>query len=151
MKGTFDAIVSDELFDEVQAILKGRKNAVKHYIHDNPDFPLRRFVLNEQSKQLTGYWSKGKYKKYPYYSFHLPGTTIRKEVLEQKFMDFLSQYSFDTTHLNTLKGYLEKHFEKHAQNQKNDSEAIQSHVTEINQQIDNLITLQTNGKPYPGA
>jgi len=71
--------------------------------------------------------------------------TIRKEVVEQKFVDFLSQYSFDAVHLNTIKGYLEKYFGKHAQNQKNDSEAIQNRITEINQQIDNLITLQTNG------
>ena len=144
-KGTFEAIVSEELFDDVQHILKGRKNKIKHYLHDNPDFPLRRFVLNEHGKQLTGYWSKGKRKLYPYYSFHLPGTTIRKEKLEEKFMIFLNKYSFDTTHLKAIKTHLIKHFEKQSATHNTSTEVFQNRILEINKQIDNLINLQAAG------
>ncbi len=102
-QGTFEPIISAKLFDEVQGILKGRMNNAKFFLKDNPDFPLRRFVLNENGKQLTGYWSQGKRLKYPYYSFSLPGTTIRKEVLEQKYISFLAEYTLTREHLSTLR------------------------------------------------
>ncbi|MGZ3836539.1 MAG: hypothetical protein ACXVB0_23690, partial [Mucilaginibacter sp.] len=141
--GTFESIIPEDLFDDVQAILKGRKNKIKHYLKENPDFPLRRFVLNPEGKQLTGYWSKGKRLKYPYYSFHQPGTTIRKEVLEEKFMNFLNRYAFDTTHLNIMKTYLEKHFGRNSITEAQANIAIEKRIDEINQQIDNLIKLHS--------
>ncbi|MCR8559296.1 recombinase family protein [Mucilaginibacter sp. BJC16-A38] len=144
-KGTFDPIVSEELFDEVQNILKGKTKKVKYYQHENPDFPLRRFVVNEDGKQLTGYWSKGKRLKYPYYSFQSPGSTVRKEVLEQKFMIFLGRYTFDFQHLNIIKHYLEMHFEKNIKNQHSERHTIENRIEEINHQIDKLIDLQANG------
>ena len=142
-QGTFEPIITETLFDDVQAILKGRMNKIKHYLIENPDFPLRRFVLNPEGKQLTGYWSKGKRLKYPYYSFHTPGTTIRKDLLEQKFMDLLSRYAFDTTHLNVLKTHLENHFGKRVDNEEYAHSALGKRIEEINQQIDNLIKLHS--------
>jgi hypothetical protein len=62
----------------------------------------------------NSYWAKGKCKKYPYYSFALPGSTIRTHILEEKFIDLLGKYAFDTTHLKVLKDNLEKHFSKHS-------------------------------------
>lgn len=143
--GTFDPIVSKELFDEVQAILKGRKFNSKQYLHENPDFPLRRFVKDPQGNLLTGYWSSGRRLKYPYYSFSLPGTTIRKEELEDRFMKFLSQYAFNYDHLRVLKKYLTIHFEKRAENKENDKESIQKRIEEINSEIDNLLKLEKRG------
>jgi len=143
--GTFDPIVSPELFEDVQAVLLGRKNKFKYYKKDNPDFPLRRFVVNEHGKQLTGYWSKGKYKKYPYYSFSTPGSTIRKEALEQKFKEFLSRYTFETEHLKYMKECLVKQFGRHADKQENDKSSIEARIAEVNKQIDNLIKLQAMG------
>ncbi|HTE01649.1 MAG TPA: recombinase family protein [Mucilaginibacter sp.] len=145
VQGTFEPIVTEELFNEVQNILKGKNRKVKYYLHENPDFPLRRFVVNEHGKQLTGYWSKGKRLKYPYYSFHLKGTTIRKEVLERKFMDFLAQYEFDDKYLNTIRHYLKVHFEERLTSQGDGRKVIEQRITEINDQIDKLIDLQTNG------
>ncbi|MDB5009193.1 MAG: hypothetical protein JWP45_3586 [Mucilaginibacter sp.] len=144
-QGTFDPIVSEELFDLVQAILKRRKFNSKFYLHDNPDFPLRRFVINDDGKQITGYWSQGRNLKYPYYSFTKPGTTIRKEELERKFMLFLSQYSFDTIHLKEMRTYLIKYFEKKANKTQQNIGSIQSRINEINSSIDNLIKLESRG------
>lgn len=145
IKASYEPLVSEALFDDVQAILKGRKNKIKHYLKEHPDFPLRRFVLNENGKQLTGYWSKGKRLKYPYYSFQQPGTTIRKEVLEQKYIDFLQQYTFDTTHLDLLKDYLEYHFEKKNANEELANAATENRIMEINKEIDNLFDIHRKG------
>jgi site-specific DNA recombinase len=145
VKGKFEPIVSEDLFDEVQHILSGRSNKVKHYHLENPDFPLRRFVVNEQGKRLTGGWSQGKRKRYAYYSFNIPGTTISKQKLEQKFMEFLSGYEFDNRHLKVMRTCFEKYFLQHIEGFGNEKELIQKRVAEINDQIDKLITLQTNG------
>ncbi|MGY3214580.1 recombinase family protein [Mucilaginibacter sp. HD30] len=143
VKGKFDPIVPEDLFDDVQLALSGRMNKVKHYVRDNPDFPLRRFVTDEHGKQLTGYWAKGRRKKYPFYSFSAPGTTIRKEVLEQKFMDFLGQYAFDTQHLNIMKASLSRHFDVHSACQGGIKEKVQNRIEEVNRQIDLLIRLHS--------
>jgi DNA invertase Pin-like site-specific DNA recombinase len=143
--GLYEPLVSEELFNRVQNVLKGRINKTKYYVHENPDFPLRRFVRNDDGKQLSGYWSKGKLKKYPYYSFALPNTTIRKEVLEAKFMDFLNQFTFNDEHIVVMKTELIKRFGMRAGKQQKDSEAIQYRIAEINTQIDNLINLQIKG------
>ncbi|HEY8931419.1 MAG TPA: recombinase family protein [Mucilaginibacter sp.] len=55
-QGAFEPIVSETLFDKVQAVISGRKHQVKQYRHEHPDFPLRRFVVSEFGKQMTGYW-----------------------------------------------------------------------------------------------
>jgi hypothetical protein len=39
-QGCYEPLVAIDLFDHVQAILKGRKNKVKHYLKENPDFPV---------------------------------------------------------------------------------------------------------------
>lgn len=143
--GTYEPMVSPELFDTVQLILRGRKNNVRHYIVQNPDFPLRGFVYNEHGKRLVGYWSKGKRLKYPYYSFAAPGTTIRKEKLEKKFTALLESLAFDTTHLGLLRQFLENHFDKETDNDKVANGAIDKRIGEINQQIDYLFRQHRQG------
>jgi site-specific DNA recombinase len=143
--GSFEPIVSTDLFDNVQAILKGRKNKTKQYLKENPDFPLTRFISNADGRKLSGYWSKGKRLKYPYYSFRSPGTTIGKNVLEQQFVDLLNKYEFKTMHLNILKEQLQIHLGKRMEDEAYANAAVESRVQEINEQIDKLISLHTQG------
>jgi site-specific DNA recombinase len=144
-QGTFQTIVPPDLFDAVQSILEGRKNIVTHYLHENPDFPLRRFLTDEAGNKITGYWSQGKRIKYPYYSFKLPRTTIRKEVLEKKFINFLARYEFDTRHFNRMRHHLKEQFEKRQSNETNETKNIEKQIADFNKRIDSLITLKTDG------
>ncbi|WP_295794775.1 recombinase family protein [Mucilaginibacter sp.] len=144
-QGTFQALITPKLFDTVQSILDGRKNVVSHYLHENPDFPLRRFLTNEAGNKITGYWSQGKRIKYPYYSFKLPHTTIRKEVLEEKFMSFLAQYEFDTLHFNRMQYHLKEQFEKRVNTVADENKNIEKQIADLNKRIDSLIELKTNG------
>ncbi|MFB9841111.1 recombinase family protein [Mucilaginibacter ginsenosidivorans] len=146
VQGSFEPIVEPDLFDEVQAVLNDRKNTVKHYLKENPDFPLRRFVTNEGGKLLRGYWAKGKTKKYPYYSFQQVGTTIRKETLESIFLNYLQSLSYDSVQLKQLKRYLDNHFTKRVNNEEKAAVAIQERIKELDKQIDKLIELHTAEK-----
>ncbi len=136
--GTFAPIVSAALFDTVQRILSGKKNLISHYLHENPDFPLRRFVSDEKGNTITGYWSKGKRLKYPYYSFKLPRSTVRKEVLEGTFVDLLSKYEFDVGLFEIFKSFLNESLEK-IKGSENSHDARLSH---INKQIDSLLDMK---------
>ena len=93
-KGNFEPIVSQELFDTVQALLTGKRPSVIPHVRNHPDFPLRCFVrCGGCNKPLTGSFSTGrKAKRYPYY--HCPkckGVRARKIDFETRFTDFLGR------------------------------------------------------------
>jgi hypothetical protein len=85
VRGAHDALVSDEMFEQVQARLKG------HAPHDieGDTFPLRGFVRCARcSKNLTAGWVTGRNQKYPRYWCWTKGcraVTVRAERLEGSF------------------------------------------------------------------
>jgi site-specific DNA recombinase len=94
-KGDFEPIVSEELFNRVQDVLAGR-SVQSGRVRDNDDFPLRRFVrCGKCNTPMTGSWSTSRSgKKYPYYHCRkdrCDGTNIRKDRLEELFVDQLRQ------------------------------------------------------------
>jgi site-specific DNA recombinase len=96
IKGTFEEIVSEELFEKCQPSFR-KFGAGNKREADNPDFPLRRLtVCSECSTALTGSFSTGrKGVKYGYYHHHKQGCTqaasIPKGVLEQNFVEYLQE------------------------------------------------------------
>ncbi|MDF1669527.1 MAG: recombinase family protein [Roseovarius sp.] len=92
VKAQHEPLITLETWHKIQE----RRRAVSHaparkYI--NADFPLRGFVLcGDCDKPLTAGWSKGKYKKYPYYLCKTRGCpscrkSIRKDAIEGDFAD----------------------------------------------------------------
>ena len=94
-RGNFDPLVTQELFDKVQAILRGKGRQITSYVRNNPDFPLRRFVqCGTCGRPITASWSTGRNKRYPYYrcpNYECNGINIRKETLESGFTAYLAQ------------------------------------------------------------
>ena len=67
-RGDFEPLVSQELFDCVQAVLSGKRMSVMPRLRSHPDFPLRHFVkCGSCGSPLTGCYTKGRTKRYPYY------------------------------------------------------------------------------------
>ena len=52
-RGTFEPIISEALFQQVQLVLKRRKRPNIQYRIENPDFPLRRFIIHPSETKLT--------------------------------------------------------------------------------------------------
>ncbi len=92
IKGSFEPIISEELYNQVQRRIKSKKTS-RNYIIENPDFPLRRFVFSHTGEKLTGSWSQGKRKKYPYYRFLRLNQEYRKSELEELFLQFLNGFA----------------------------------------------------------
>jgi len=111
-RGLFEPIVSDEMFEQVQRVLKRHKGQGKTYQIEREDFPLRRFLRHPNGLLLTGSWVQGKCKKYPYYNYHLKGHYFPKKQLEDRFRALLDSYALPVEYFRKLKVYLQKHFGK---------------------------------------
>jgi site-specific DNA recombinase len=90
IRGDFEPLVSEELFQRAQVALRGQNGPAKHYL-DSPDFPLRRFVVCDRcDTPLTGSASRGRTKTYPYYHCRkCRGVSIRRDALHGRFVELL--------------------------------------------------------------
>ena len=69
-KGKHVPMVTRDEFDRVQQVIAGRSHAVAHQT-ENPDFPLRGVVRCDGCRHyLTGAFSRGRNRRYPYYLCH---------------------------------------------------------------------------------
>src|SRR5439155_16349811 len=92
-RGNFDALVTEQTFYRVQAVLDGRVQVVGPRERNHPDFPLRGFVRCEAcGRPLTGSWSKGRNGRYAYYHCQRQcrAVNVSKAVLEGAFVDELA-------------------------------------------------------------
>ena len=110
VKGKHKPIIDTSLFDDVQMMLSNKGEV--SYLQVHPDFPLRAFLLcGDCGRKMTGSWSKGKNKKYPYYHCVSHGrctSRTPKSVAEQQFIELISQISPRGGHIDTLKSVLTK-------------------------------------------
>lgn len=90
LRGMFDPLVDVATYNAVQCVLKRRVRIVRSYRKNNPDFPLRRFVVDSNGIKVTGTWSKGKYAAYPYYRFIGMKKSFPKTQFEASFILFLN-------------------------------------------------------------
>jgi len=76
VRGRFQAIITDDVFEQVQNRLAGTGDGSRQArVRENPDFPLRVFVKCAKCGQgLTGSFSTGRRgKRYPYYCCRVKG------------------------------------------------------------------------------
>ena len=95
VRGDFQPLISHDLFARVQCALRqGRGNTGSRCLK-NPEFPLRRFVICDAcGTPLTGSAPRGRSRTYAYYHCRkCKGLNVRREVLEQRFVDLLESLS----------------------------------------------------------
>ena len=114
-RGTFEPLVSEELFERAQQALKTRGKRQKHVKH-HEDWPLRRFVLCAAcSKPLTAGWVKNKAgKPYGFYFCAQKGcrsVSVRKEFLEHGWLTLLQMTQPKEEYLRRLPELVEAAWE----------------------------------------
>jgi site-specific DNA recombinase len=101
LPGIHEPIISKELFWKVQKVYEEMKTANKQPRKENPDFPLKNILICQYcGRHLTGNWSKGRAKKYPYYRCPDPNhngcrININRDILHKSFIDILSRLQLD--------------------------------------------------------
>jgi site-specific DNA recombinase len=144
-RGTFTPIVSEEVFGQVQKILKNRGRKNSGYLTDNPDFPLRKFIENEEGRKITGSWSKGRNKRYPFYRFVGDKNSISRDKFEESFMKFMDQYSFDDSKIEKLKALVHENLIKATQDQRKERERLNNRLKALNDKQSMIIKKNLDG------
>ncbi len=144
-KGLFEPIVSDELFNQVQRVLKfkGRKHSA--YITDHPDFPLRKFVVNENGKKLTGSWSKGRSQRYPFYRFGGNNSNHNRDKFEEAYMEYVDRYGFDDAKIERLKELVRENLVKATLDQRKESDKLKKYIAELTEKQNGIIKKNLDG------
>ena len=92
VRGDFEPIVSESLFQITQDVMDGKRNAYVSRKSDREDFPLRGLILCEHCmKPVTAAKSKGKRDHFPYYRCHRASghLNVRGEKVEADFFALL--------------------------------------------------------------
>ena len=144
-RGLFEPIVSEELFAKVQRVLKNRKHHGFDYQWENPDFPLRRFVFHPSGKKLTGSWSKGHTKKYPYYRFSLPGFEIKKDDLENGYKSLLECFEFNETNYDKFKIQVRENLLKQTAERRDGAKKLNAYIEELKARQGSIIQKNLQG------
>src|SRR5258706_111314 len=144
-KGNFAPMVTQELFDQVQRVLKYRGRSNFHYLLENPDFPLRRFVMLPSGKKLTGGWSKGKTKKYPYYCFRSEHLSFRKHIMEGMFKNFFDQFRINENDYSLLLNFIKENFTKATEDQNAERIRLQRQIKELKEKQNMLVQKNYKG------
>ena len=138
-KGAFEPLVSEELFQTVQHVLKGK--GTKHLQHrtDHPDFPLRRFVVDSSGRKLTGSWSQGRHRKFPYYRFGGKNSNHNRDELEEVFMEYMDRYAFDAENFEKLARFVCDHLKKAMIERQQTSDKLRKCIKELKERQTALI------------
>jgi DNA invertase Pin-like site-specific DNA recombinase len=142
-RGTYNPIISEELFTRVQQVMRNKVTPLI-YKNEHPDFPLRRFVMHPKGHKLTGAWSSGRYKKYAYYRFVGIKLQWPKNALEASFCSFMDKYAFDENLLTKLKTEMINRFSDKSENKKKDIEGLSAKKQQLKEKQN--ILLQKNIK-----
>ncbi len=141
--GTFEAIISLELFLSVQKRLKNNGLKSRVYKKDNEDFPLRRFVFNESgTKKITGCYVKN---KYPRYYFIKEGSAQDRDDFENKFLEFLDVNSIPETLVTKLKSKLQQKYNIKTEIQRKEIKELENIITLNENRKTKLITKNLDG------
>ena len=145
-KGIFEPLISQELFEQVQRILKRRAHRGFIYQRENPDFPLRRFVFHPNGKKITGSWAQGRHKKYAYYRFiGIPRSEIKKEALEKAYIAFVNGYTIDPKHIAYLRKALKDALDSTTQTDFKEAEKLRASISQLHAKQTSLIDKNDKG------
>jgi site-specific DNA recombinase len=141
-RGKFEAIVSEELFAQVQRVLKNKGHRVLQYKKDRAEFPLRRFVLNPTGIKLTGSFSKG---KYPFYRFNGASGNYDRDEMEKQFAFKMDSYSFESPEIARLKRLVEKQFHRTVEGGRKEARVIETRLKELEEEQTVLVQKNIKG------
>ncbi len=144
-KGKFEAIVNEELFAQVQRVLKNKGHVVAQYKADNPDFPLRRFISSPLGVKLTGSWSKGRSSKYAFYRFGARGGNFQRDAFEKQFTAVMDSYRFESADISKLKRFVRSEFNEATQDERKTATGLQKLLQELAERETALIQKTLKG------
>lgn len=140
IRGLHEPCIEPEVFEKCQGIQGVGTKPIIYKKSFNEDFPLRGHVYCDSCKKpLTASWSTGKYKKYPYYYCQNPSCrrskkTISKDVLENEYLEMLTQLKPTEKAINVFESKLLKRYKERESELKSDYLNTLKEVQELEKQ-----------------
>ncbi|OJW82315.1 MAG: hypothetical protein BGO69_17145 [Bacteroidetes bacterium 46-16] len=145
-RGLYEPLISEELFEQVQRVLKRRSHKGFIYQRENPDFPLRRFVHHPSGLKLTGHWAKGRNKRYAYYRFiGIRRADIPKDALEEAFRGFIERYTLRNEHIAYFKTALKETLGNTIAKDVKEADKLRAYIADLNDWQASLIDKNERG------
>lgn len=143
----YSPIISREMFFKTQEMLnlKNRHAHNKKYASLNEKLPLRKFVLNNKGKCLTGSPTRGNGGVYWYYRFMGDTKSFKKDIVENEFIEFLKQNSFSKEVIELLNIAIEEKWKENNKNILKDKQFYTKRITEIKDEKTKIIDKNLKG------
>ena len=147
--GQHEPLVSKEIFEDVNKKLLNKRKVFRTGIEH--DFPLRGFILcSGCGRLMTGSWSKGRNRKFPYYrcsnsnSCSVKPKSVGKDAVESNFLDFLNTVNLDSRIVKLATRITEevykKKFLEHAAAVSEERSKLENIHAEIKKHIEKVIS-----------
>jgi site-specific DNA recombinase len=145
VKGLHLPLIDASLFQKCQEVqLKLSNHATRQRFYENPDFPLRRFVMcSGCGKPFTACWAKSG--RYPYYYCINKGCPmfskmIKKVDLENGFMDYLKKVKPTQEFVTRFESRFVKRYSEREQEIKGDYMRQTEEIVELQKQLEWVVT-----------
>jgi len=143
----YDQIISRETFFKVQEMLnlKNRQAHNKKYASLNEKLPLRKFILNNKGRCLTGSPTRGNGGIYWYYRFMGDTKSFKKDIIENEFMEFLKERSFSKEVIELLSIAIEDKWKENNRDILKDKQFYTKRITELKDEKTKIIDKNLKG------
>lgn len=145
-EGSYERMFTLEEWLKMQEIASGRVKISFTRHHNNPDFPLRRFLKCGQCGQkLTGAWSKGRNKRYAYYFCPNHSPSIKKDELETEFISVLEKLTPKKEVADEFALILNKKYVEYLKNCGVNKEKVQKKITKLKEKQNMIVEKNIKG------
>ena len=151
VKGLHPALVSQDLFDDVQDALAGKTSAPVVHKKVNPDFPLKSFVMcSGCGKKLTAGFAKGRTERYPRYwcwNTQCPGkVSASRDEIELSFVRLLGMMEPTQELLNRLPEITKTTYAKRLERITTQRRTPSAHVKQVKTLNQKILIQKVNGE-----
>lgn len=151
-KGAFESIISEELFWRCQTTKRRKSAHAERRVAENPNFPLRKFVVCTQClKPLTGSTSVGsKGRRYSYYHHHRQlceqATFVPAGILDSMFTQTLEKVTPRQSFFKLFEELMKQHWSKISQVKEETAKKIRGDIALLQEQRNQFFELHRAGK-----
>ena len=146
VQGQHKAIVPVELFKTAQRLMNGETPWKKQKSRANPDFPLRGIRCESCGGNISGGWTKGRNKKYAYYSCITEDCSKRQSIpredFENDFSVFLENLTPNSEDVDAVRESVKLAYQTEMESVLRDNKKVDTEIERVKFQKEKLLELK---------
>jgi site-specific DNA recombinase len=148
VKGLHEPLISQELFNDVQDVLKGRRKKHPQHVTRRDELPLRGFLeCKKCGRKLTGSASRGNGGKYFYYHCSKGcNERFKAEEANTTFIKELRKIRLQSQWLEVYFQVLKDEFNNNKEDNQKNVQKVEAEIKKYEQRLNNAQTLMLDGE-----